>query len=319
MRGEGGTGLVEDADRWERSSGRTCYRPQCDPSSRVVRTALAILIRNPPFGDVEVIPLQSGSSGNCVFVRVGDTRLIFDAGISGKKAAERLSRYGHRLTDCDALVISHDHSDHVASMPSISRRYELPVAITEATLDAVAGRRDVGTLFGVRHFRAGEPFAVGDAIIHTIRTPHDARDGVCFVVEDRRDGRRFGLMTDLGHVFGELRDWMPTLDAVLIESNYDDGMLFGGPYPRRLKERISGPRGHLSNVDAAKLIRDHAGDSLRWVCLGHLSDKNNSPVFATHTARKYLPRHLTVHVADRYDAIPPMRLSKRPAVARALF
>jgi phosphoribosyl 1,2-cyclic phosphodiesterase len=262
---------------------------------------------------MEVISLQSGSSGNCVFVRIGQTRLLFDAGISGRKAQTRLALHGHDIHDIDALIISHDHSDHVSGLGPIHRRFGLPVYMTVATQRVVEKKRNTGPLRAVQNFRSGEEISFGDVNVHTIPTPHDAVDGVCFVVEDLIEGTRFGLMTDLGYHFDELNPWIVELDALMIESNYDPVMLRNGFYPDHLKERITGRGGHLSNDEAAKLVRDHAPASLQWVCLAHLSDENNTPEVATRTCRRYVRDDLQIFCADRRDVIAPMLVSPKPA------
>lgn len=264
---------------------------------------------------MEVISLQSGSSGNCVFVRIGQTRLLFDAGISGRKAQSRLAMHGHNIHDVDALIISHDHSDHISGVGPFHRRFALPVYMTEPTSRVVAKKKATGVLSDVRHFRSGQPIDFPGVTVHTIRTPHDAVDGVCFVIEDIAAGTRFGLMTDLGHSFDGLNDWIENLDALMIESNYDLPMLRDGFYARHLKERIHGKGGHLSNSDAAKLVRDHASDSLQWVCLAHLSDENNTPELAMNTCRQFVRKDLQVICADRRDAIDPMIVQSSPSKA----
>ena len=140
---------------------------------------------------------------------------------------------------------------------------------------------------------------MGEALVHTLSTPHDAVDGICFVVEHR--GRRLGLLTDLGHPFDGLRDLLPTLDAVYLESNYDPEMLRAGPYPGYLKARIAGDHGHLSNAEAGALLRDHTNRRLRWAALSHLSQTNNTPELALQTVREALGhRRLPLHLAGRH-------------------
>lgn len=256
--------------------------------------------------DMEVISLQSGSSGNCVFVRVGQTRLLFDAGISGRKAQSRLAMHGHDIHDVDALIISHEHSDHVSAVGSFHRKFHLPVYITETTHRVVASKRATGVLSDVRYFHSGAAIELPGCTVSTLRTSHDAVDGVCFVIEDTHWGIRFGLMTDLGHRFAGLSDWLGDLDALMIESNYDDALLRNGFYPLHLKNRIAGKGGHLSNEDAAELVRDHTNDRLQWVCLAHLSDENNTPEIAMQTFREHVRASVPVHCADRKDVLEPL-------------
>lgn len=163
----------------------------------------------------------------------------------------------------------------------------------------------------VRYFQSGQTIEFPGVIVYTIPTPHDAIDGVCFVIESTVCGTRFGLMTDLGHGFDELNGWIRDLDALMIESNYDLPMLRDGFYSRHLKERIHGRGGHLSNEDAAKIVRDHASEHLQWVCLAHLSDENNTPEIAVQTCRDHVRRNLRVVCADRRDVIDPLIIRRR--------
>jgi phosphoribosyl 1,2-cyclic phosphodiesterase len=251
---------------------------------------------------MEIITLQSGSSGNCVFVRSGDTSLLFDAGISGVKAESRLAEYGYDIRDCQALVLSHEHSDHISGVGVFHRRFGLPVHANLGTWNATRSKRTTGCIGTANHFESEKPFQIGSLRIETLRTPHDAVDGVCFVIEDIHSGKRFGLLTDLGHVFAGLRDIVETLDAVLIESNYDDDMLRYGPYPHHLKARIAGKGGHISNADAASLLDTCDSSRLQWVCLGHLSAHNNSPEVALATHRSRHGNRFPVLCADRNGA-----------------
>ncbi len=259
---------------------------------------------------MEVISLQSGSSGNCVFVRSGGTSVLFDAGISGCKAETRLAKYGHNIRDCCALVISHEHSDHICGAGVFHRKYNLPVFSNVRTWNAMREKSSSGCLGSPNHFATGEAFELGSLRIEPIRTPHDAIEGVCFVIEDVNDGQRFGLLTDLGHAFTGLSNVIRTLDAVLLESNYDEAMLHHGPYPQHLKNRIAGKRGHLSNTDAAKLLDHCDTDRLQWVCLGHLSGENNTPEVAISTHRKRHGSRFSLFCADRDGSLKLPRISQ---------
>jgi len=252
---------------------------------------------------MEVITLQSGSAGNCVFVRSGETRLLFDAGISGSKAESRLAEYGYDIRDCNALVLSHEHCDHISGVGVLHRKFGLPVYANLRTWNATRAKPSTGFIGSPNHFVSGEQFQIGSLRIETMRTPHDAIDGVCFVIEDVDSGQRFGLLTDLGHVFSGLQKVIGTLDAVLIESNYDDAMLRNGPYPQRLKDRISGKRGHISNKDSAELLDGCNAGQLQWACLGHLSAQNNSPEVALATHRERHKDRFLIFCADRDGAL----------------
>jgi phosphoribosyl 1,2-cyclic phosphodiesterase len=178
------------------------------------------------------------------------------------------------------------------------RKFHLPIHVTEPTLAAARASNRLGPLSDVRAFRAGEALRFGAVTVETIPTPHDGADGVAFVVDDGR--QRLGILTDLGHVFSGLEAVLRSLDAALIESNYDGDLLADGPYPWHLKERIRGPGGHLSNREAAELLAAGAGRRMRWACLAHLSEQNNRPDLALRTHRAVLGEALPLHVASRY-------------------
>lgn len=240
--------------------------------------------------------LQSGSSGNCIYVESGGVRLLFDAGISGVVAERRLAAFGRDMRDVDAVIISHDHSDHVGYAGVFHRKYGLPLFITSKTLDSSA--KGLGKLRDVRCFRAGETIRFGSVSIESIPTPHDSVDGLAFVVQAK--SKTLGILTDLGHVFDGLEAVVSRLDAVFLESNYDKEMLSSGRYPLFLKRRIHGPGGHISNRDAAELLK--SAGRLKWACLSHLSEENNDPELALRTHREILNSDLPLYVASRYRA-----------------
>jgi phosphoribosyl 1,2-cyclic phosphodiesterase len=249
---------------------------------------------------MKVISLQSGSNGNCIYVEAGNVRLLFDAGISARLAERRLAERGRETSSVDALLISHDHRDHARSLGIFQRRFRVPVYVTPKTLAAAGARCDLGKLSDICHFRRGATLRFDDVRVETIPTPHDAVDGVGFVVDDGQ--RRLGILTDLGHVFSGLGAVARSLDAVLLESNFDPHMLAGGPYPEFLKRRIRGPGGHLSNLEAAELLGEVGGERLRWACLAHLSEHNNTPELALRAHREIVGAGITLHVASRYQA-----------------
>lgn len=248
--------------------------------------------------DIRAISLQSGSNGNCIYVETANVRILFDAGLSGADAERRLASRGRRIRDVDAVIISHDHSDHVRHAGVFQRKFGLPLYITRDTLDVALARHTLGQLSDVRYFYAGEPIRIGDITIRTIPTPHDGADGVVFVLECC--SKRLGIMTDLGHVFEGLKKEMTCLDAVFIESNYDPAMLAASPYPAHLKKRIRGPQGHISNLESADLLL--SGKRLKWACLSHLSHHNNYPALAIKTHQAILSKSLKLHLAGRNEA-----------------
>lgn len=252
------------------------------------------------------ISLNSGSNGNCIYVEAGGKKLLFDAGISGKRAKERLEGHRRDIRDVDGLIISHDHRDHIASAGVYQRKFGMPMYITQKTLDASHERCGLGKLGDVEYFDAGSTIKIGDDVkVHTVPTTHDAAEGCGFVVE--AEGKRLGILTDLGDVFDGLPGVIVSLDAAILESNYDPTMLQKGPYPYFLKERISGPNGHISNIQAAELVADY-GRSMQWVCLAHLSQENNSHDVALATHRDVCGDKMVLHLASRFEAGPVMEV-----------
>ncbi|MGE5894762.1 MAG: MBL fold metallo-hydrolase [bacterium] len=260
----------------------------------------ASILQGNLFPEIAAISLQSGSSGNCIYVEAGETKLLFDAGLSGTLAEERLARFGRDIRDIDAVIISHDHADHIRCAGIYNRKYRLPLYVTPRTLDSAEERSPLGLLKDVRHFRAGDALSFQDVAVRTIPTPHDGEDGVVFVIEG--NGKRLGIMTDLGHVFPGFEEDIRTLDAVFLESNYDEHMLRSGPYPVFLKKRIQGPGGHLSNRESAELLLAAAEyGRLRWACLSHLSGHNNHPSIALRTHRHILGNDFPLFIAGRHE------------------
>ncbi len=249
---------------------------------------------------MRVMALQSGSNGNSIYVEAAGVRLLVDAGISGVRMQERLATQAIEATDIDGLLISHDHSDHARAMGVYHRKFGIPVYVTERTLMAARRRIRLGMIDDVRIFFSGSSLEFGSVTVETIPTPHDGVDGVGFVIDDGQS--RVGVLTDLGHAFGGLEDLLSSLDAVVLESNYDRKMLEHGPYPEFLKRRIRGPGGHLSNHEAAELLSSPFRGRLKWACLAHLSEENNEPNLALKTHEQIVGGEHTVAVASRYAA-----------------
>ncbi len=212
---------------------------------------------------MELSVIASGSNGNCCLIRSNGTSVLFDAGKSFGETARRMAALGKDIRNVDGIVLSHAHGDHYQGIGPIARRLRVPVYVRQEVYSAC--RKRLGPV-DVRHFDGS--FRIRDLMITPIETAHDVAS--CgFVVG------RFGIFTDTGCVTAQMREVIPDLDAVLLESNYDEEMLMNGPYPRHLKERIASDFGHLSNDDAGDFICRH-GRHLSMVFLAHLSEKNNS-------------------------------------------
>jgi len=252
---------------------------------------------------VQTFSLQSGSNGNSIYVEADGVSLLFDAGISGRQARMRMSMHGRDIRAVDALLITHDHTDHIRCAGIYQRLFGLPIYMTEITHRAAAWQ--LGKAGDIRHFHAGESLSFGPITVHTHSTAHDAADGVAFIVECRH--KRLGIFTDLGHPFNGLAEQLESVDAAYLESNYDPLMLEEGPYPPDLKQRIRGPGGHLSNEESAELARLYAGRH-HWIALAHLSEQNNHPDLALQTYRAILGARQPLTVAGRYDVSEVLRV-----------
>ncbi|MBN1765329.1 MAG: MBL fold metallo-hydrolase [Sedimentisphaerales bacterium] len=241
--------------------------------------------------------LQSGSNGNCFYVETPDVKLIFDAGISGRMARQRLEEHERDIRDVDAVIISHNHTDHVKYAGVYNRKYSLPVYITPGSWQV--SRSMLGRVHDLNHFQPGDSLRFADTLVETVPTPHDGVDGVAFSV--RNGDKRLGIFTDLGHCFDGLNELLSSLDGVYLESNYDPEMLENGPYPPWLKKRIMGDGGHISNEEASQLVCDCAAN-LKLLVLSHLSQFNNEPEIALNTAQSILGEDFPIAIAQRTHA-----------------
>mgnify|MGYP000744689553 CR=1 FL=1 len=267
---------------------------------------------------MRLISLQSGSSGNCIYVESNDVRLLFDAGLSASQVDHRLAAHEIDPKTIDALFISHNHSDHVRCANMYLKKFGFPLFATEPTL--YAAKRSVIFERGadIHHFRSGTSTKIKHVTIETICTPHDAVDGVVFVIDDGQ--HRLGICTDVGHVFQDLKSLVKGVDGLFLESNYDEEMLENGSYPYFLKKRISGPGGHISNREAANLVAKNATARLQWLCLAHLSASNNSPEKALAAHRRVLSKDLPIQVTNRFKPSEALTLgTKQTIVSQMVF
>ena len=230
--------------------------------------------------------LGSGSSGNTTVVESGTTRILIDAGLGAREMAERLQSAGVDPASLSAIVLSHEHTDHARGAASFSRRFGVRLLGSRGTY-AAAGFGAV-EIAGYEVLAPGVPHAIGALTVTGIAVPHDAAGPMAFVTTG--GGCALGHATDFGHVGAAFAESFRECDAVLIESNYDPGMLREGPYPWSLKERILGRYGHLSNGDVATYLGRDLGAACRTVVLAHLSKTNNHPEIARMAAEAALRR-----------------------------
>lgn len=251
---------------------------------------------------LQVVSLASGSSGNCVLVEAGETRVLIDAGLSAKTILAELARLGVQPATLEAILLSHEHGDHVGSVKTLAKRCRLPVIGNEATLTAANVDRVRGEVL-----RTGGTIQVGRVSVSSFPLPHDSREAVGFFLE--HDGWRVCLATDLGCVPGGLVDYLRAAHLLVLEANHDRRLLINGPYPSFLKARILSDVGHLANEDAAELVARAASGQPQWVWLAHLSEANNTPAIALKCVRSRLARdgidslQVAVALRDRRSVI----------------
>ncbi len=216
--------------------------------------------------------LGSGSRGNCALVEAGDTRILLDNGFAAKEVESRLIRLGVEPDSIQAIVVTHEHHDHIKGVGAYARRYNLPVWMTAGT----HRQNRCGELPQVRLFSCHEgDFSIGDLTVGPFPVPHDALEPAQFVFTAQ--GRRLGILTDIGfytpHIYGALK----SCDALFLECNHDADMLANGPYPPSLQARVAGRLGHLSNAQAADFLRQFDSGRLQHIVAAHLSERNNRP------------------------------------------
>ncbi len=217
--------------------------------------------------------LGSGSKGNCLVAEAGDSRVLLDCGLSPRETERRLARLGLAATDLDGILVTHEHDDHVGHAYPFAARHGLPVYLTHGTRRAqeASGRPADGV--ALRMIEGREAFAVGALRVEPFTVPHDAREPVQFVLGD--GARRLGVLTDLGAPTAHVEAMLSGCDALVLETNHDLEMLRDGGYPKWLKERITGPFGHLDNGAAGRLLAALDRSRLKHVVAAHLSQQNN--------------------------------------------
>jgi len=222
------------------------------------------------------VSLGSGSRGNALIVEVGKTRLLLDCGFGVTEVTTRLARRGLEADDLDAIVVTHEHADHVDGVTALARKYDIPVYLTYGTLTSLDGDREATAPITV--IDSDTPFAIGDIELRPFPVPHDAHEPVQFVFSDGEV--RLGVLTDTGSSTPHIERILSGLDALMLECNHDLDMLAGGNYPARLKQRIAGRFGHLDNGSAARLLGNIDCSRLRYFIAAHLSQQNNTPELA---------------------------------------
>lgn len=242
----------------------------------------------PPRRPLRLAVLGSGSKGNAVVIEAGGRRLLIDAGFSLRELKRRLAVVGLGVEDLDAVVLTHEHGDHVRGLARLCKRHPLPVYATAGTLSGVEVRPEARAR--LRPCRSGVPFEAAGFVVELFAVPHDAREPVGVVVEDPGGGGRVGLVADLGCRSRLAWSRLAGVHALLLETNHDLEMLRNGPYPWPLKQRVAGRHGHLSNADAAQGLSELVHGGLAHVVCYHLSQINNLPALAAAVVGEELGR-----------------------------
>jgi phosphoribosyl 1,2-cyclic phosphodiesterase len=221
--------------------------------------------------------LGSGSRGNATLVECQTTLVMIDCGFSCRETERRMARLGRHPAELTALLVTHEHGDHVRGVAPLARKYGFPVWLTRGTRHMLRDT-DMPKLLS---FDAATRIDIGELQIQPFTVPHDAREPCQFSVQ--AGGRRLGMLTDAGRMTPHIVESLTACDALLLECNHDAAMLAGGPYSRSLKQRVGGPLGHLSNAQAADLLERLDTSRLQHLVAAHLSDKNNQPALARTT------------------------------------
>lgn len=249
--------------------------------------------------------LYSGSSGNCLYLEDKNVKILIDAGLSGKKIESALKEMHIQPEEIDAILVSHDHQDHIKGAGVISRRYNIPIYANEGTWSVAAKGLGKISEENIKVFKTEECVFIDDLCIFPFEINHDAKEPVGFTLENTK--KKISIVTDTGIITEDILGKIMDSDLVIIESNHDIEMVKVGRYPYYLKRRVLSNRGHLSNDDAAKTILNLVEHGLKNVLLAHLSEENNFPELAFETTRSLLSENnitvnadVVVEVASRF-------------------
>jgi len=254
---------------------------------------------------MQICMLASGSRGNSIYVSDGETSVLVDAGLSGIEIERRMKSRNLNIKNIDAIIVSHEHSDHIQGVGVLARRYNLPVYISPAT--HTTAESQLGTIQQINNFSCGSEFNIKGLTIRPFSISHDASDPAGFTLGS--NGQKIGIATDLGIATAMVKEHLRNCCCLIIEANHDVPMLEEGPYPWPVKQRVKGRTGHLSNESSRELLMDVIHDQMTHVILAHLSETNNTPEKALQVVTERLGNtHLNVSVAAQSTASPLIEL-----------
>ena len=247
--------------------------------------------------------LYSGSSGNSLFIETQNTKLLVDAGVSSKKIETALNDINVDPNTLDGILITHEHTDHVQGLGTLSKKFDLPVFVNQETLDAMPKQRDKIADKNIKTFKVTDKFEIGDLKIKPFSIPHDAVNPCGFNIW--KDNKKISIATDIGHMTNPILKNLEESLFIMLEANYDPEVLRCSSYPFTLKSRIAGPTGHLPNEMAGKTISHLLKSGLKNAMLGHLSKESNFPELAYQTvmdeliSNNYKENSIQLSVASR--------------------
>lgn len=252
--------------------------------------------------------LNSGSNANCYYIGNDTEAVLIDAGLSCRETEKRMKQLGLSMEKVKAIFVTHEHSDHIAGVPGLSKKFQLPVYITPVTREHsnIPLQPEL-----IRSFKQGKPVTIGNLSVMPFRKHHDGKDPHSFMISG--NGINVGVITDIGFACKQVIKYFGQCHAVILESNYCDDMLRNGGYPIYLQKRISSDEGHLSNAQALELFRHYRSAVLQLLILSHLSKNNNKPelveqLFTPHAG------DTRIVVASRYSASPVFCLEETAAI-----
>lgn len=251
--------------------------------------------------------IASGSSGNCIYVGSDNAHILVDVGISGKRVDQGLKELEISGKDVDAILITHEHSDHIQGLGVISRKYGIPIYSTRGTIEQIIRSKSLGNIDTtlLNEISYDNSYKIKDVTFNTIKISHDAASPVAYSFSC--GGRKAAVITDLGTYDDYIKDKLEGLDVLFLESNHDVRMLQLGPYPYVLKQRILGNRGHLSNEAAGRLLSDVLHDDMKHIILSHLSKENNMPDLAYEAVRLEVTMSDNPYKGDDFDIMVARR------------
>lgn len=255
---------------------------------------------------IQFLSLASGSSGNCYYLSNTKTSILIDAGIGARTIKKQLKEFGLSLESISAVLVTHDHVDHVKAVGHLGEKARIPIYATQQVHRGIEQNYCISKKLETSacYIRPEETFTIGDFRITAFDVPHDSHGNTGYFIEC--DGQKFCLATDIGHLTETIRTYLGQADDIVLEANFDETMLQMGPYPAHLKERILSPNGHLSNREAAEFLTDHYSPRWKYVWLCHLSKDNNHPDLAYKTVEIALAK-IGIKAGEDLQVIPLRR------------